>query len=246
MTGWVRLGQAHHALADYPHALASLRRAVEALEGALRQGRWGEAIPALRAALDLAGRGAPPGWFPLLASPLGMAYAMAGDTGAGLPLLEQAVERAAAEGFLGLQALRTTWLAGGYLEARRPEEAAAAARRALELSRRTKERGHEAHALRGLGEALSHGLSQDPAEAARSYRQAMGLADELGMRPLEAECRLGLGDLYGRCGDAERARPELAAACERFRAMGMLFWLHRAEAALEALRRDEGAEETQA
>jgi tetratricopeptide (TPR) repeat protein len=207
----------------------------------LRAGQFAEAIPVLREALDLAERGTPPEWFPLWASPLGLAYAIAGEIGKGLPLLEQAVERAGAANFLALQPLRSAWLARGYLEAGRPEEAGLAARRAVELSQRTKERGHEAHALRMLGEVLGHPHFQNWAEAIENYRQAMALADELGMRPLKAECRLALANLYRRRGDAEGARSELAAACELFRAMGMTFWSRRAEAELEALGRGDAA-----
>jgi hypothetical protein len=32
------------------------------------------------------------------------------------------------------------------------------------------------------------------------------------MRPLRARCHRGLGELYGRIGETERARPEMEAA----------------------------------
>jgi hypothetical protein len=52
------------------------------------------------------------------------------------------------------------------------------------------------------------------------------------MRPLLAHCHLGLGTLYAKIGRPERARAELSAAIELYRAMEMTFWLPQAEAAL--------------
>jgi tetratricopeptide (TPR) repeat protein len=95
-----------------------------------------------------------------------------------------------------------------------------------------KERGHEAYALRLLGELHAH---RDPPEleaAATHYRQALTLAEELGMRPLQAHCHLGLGTLYTRTGQREQARAELSMAIGLYRAMDMHFWLPQAEAAL--------------
>jgi phage terminase small subunit len=68
--------------------------------------------------------------------------------------------------------------------------------------------------------------------AASHYRQALALAEELGMHPLQAHCHLGLGTLYSKGGQREPARAELAAALALYRAMGMTFWLPRAEAVL--------------
>ena len=52
------------------------------------------------------------------------------------------------------------------------------------------------------------------------------------MRPLLAHCHLGLGTLYTKIGQQERARAELSTAIELYRAMDMTFWLPRAEATL--------------
>jgi hypothetical protein len=64
---------------------------------------------------------------------------------------------------------------------------------------------------------------------AECYRLA--LAEELGMRPLAAHCHLGPGTLYQRLGRDE-AQVELATAAELYRAMEMMFWLEKAEAAM--------------
>jgi tetratricopeptide (TPR) repeat protein len=119
-----------------------------------------------------------------------------------------------------------------YLLAGRVQEAIQLAGRALNLARAHKERGHEAWALRLLGEIATH---QDPPEiepAAQHYRQALALAEELGMRPLVAHCHLGLGTLSTRTGQRQQARAELSTAIEMYRAMGMTFWLPQTEVAL--------------
>ena len=119
-----------------------------------------------------------------------------------------------------------------YLLTGRLEDANQRAVQALELSRAYKERGHEAWALRLLGEIAMHRepLEAEPAED--YYRQALTLAEELGMRPLVAHCHLGLGTLYAKIGRMEQARTELSTAIALYRAMEMTFWLPQAEAAL--------------
>src|SRR4030095_12299790 len=104
--------------------------------------------------------------------------------------------------------------------------------RALDLFRAHKERGHEAWALRLLGEVAAH---QDPPEvepAKNHYRQGLALAEELGMRPLQAHCHLGLGTLYARTGQREQAHTALSTAIAMYRAMDMTFWLPQAEGVL--------------
>jgi tetratricopeptide (TPR) repeat protein len=130
------------------------------------------------------------------------------------------------------QSLRVAYLSEAYLLAGRMDDAIPFARRALQLSRNHKERGHEAWALRLLGEIASHPDPPDLETAEGHYRQAMALAGELGMRPLLAHCHLGLGTLYSKVSRREEARAELAAAIDLFRAMEMTFWLPRAEAEL--------------
>ena len=149
-----------------------------------------------------------------------------------LPLLERALEEADRLGFLEEQALYITWLSEAYLLADRKEDTIALAQRALEHSRAQKERGHQAYALRLLGEIATqrHPPHVVPAEA--YYRQALTLADELGMRPLVAHCHLGLGMLALKTGRGEQARAELSTAIALYRAMDMAFWLPQAEAAL--------------
>jgi sugar phosphate isomerase/epimerase len=75
------------------------------------------------------------------------------------------------------------------------EEAHALAERALALARAHQERGHQAYALRLLGDIAAHRDPPESEQAEAHYRQALDLAEELGMRPLQAHCHLGLGTL---------------------------------------------------
>jgi tetratricopeptide (TPR) repeat protein len=149
-----------------------------------------------------------------------------------LPLLEQAIEQALAMAFMYYHALRVISLSEAYLLVDRLDEAGTQAQRALEFSRAHQERGHEAYALRLLGEVAAHRAPPAGEQAEAYYRQALALADELGMCPLVAHCYLGLGRLYQQMGRDEEARAALSVAIEMYRAMDMTFWLPQAEAAL--------------
>jgi tetratricopeptide (TPR) repeat protein len=130
------------------------------------------------------------------------------------------------QAFCGLSLGEAQLLAG------RLEEAQALAEQALTLARAHQERGHQAYALRLLGDIGAQRQSPEAELAEAHYRQALALAEELGMRPLVAHCHLGLGTLYARIGRIEQARAELAAAIDLYRTMDMTFWLPQAEAAL--------------
>jgi tetratricopeptide (TPR) repeat protein len=123
-------------------------------------------------------------------------------------------------------------LGEGYLRAGRIEDALQQAQHAVDVCRQHHQRGHEAWALRLLGEVAAQRHPAEVEQATGHYQQALTLAEALGMRPLQAHCHLGLGILYTKLGQREQARAELAAAVERYRAMDMTFWLPQAEAAL--------------
>src|SRR5262249_32017218 len=112
------------------------------------------------------------------------------------------------------------------------EEAQALAEQALTLARAYQERGHQAYALRLLGDIAAQRHPPDVTQAEDHYRQALALAEELSMRPLTAHCHLGLGNLYLKSGQRDAARTELSSAIELYRAMEMTFWLPEAERAL--------------
>ena len=84
------------------------------------------------------------------------------------------------------------WLGETYLLASRMEDALTCALRALELSHAHKERGHQAWALRLLGDIAMHRNPPDFEQAKTHYQQALVLANELGMRPLQAIATVAL------------------------------------------------------
>jgi len=216
---------------DHPFVLINTSFGLSGLY--LCKGDLAKAIPMLERYVGFSQAWNIPVPFPILASQLGLAYALSGRSAEALALLEQAVERAASMAVFWCQALRVAWLGEAHLLAGRREEASVLARRALDLSHTHKERGNQTYALRLLGEIAA--TRDSPAEADAYYRQALALATELGMRPLVAHCHLGLGALYGKVGRQDQARAELSTAIELYRSMEMVFWLPRAEAALAAV-----------
>jgi hypothetical protein len=103
---------------------------------------------------------------------------------------------------------------------------------ALEFARGHKGRGHEAYAMRLLGEVAAQREPLDIDHATTHYRQALALAEELGMRPLQAHCHRGVGTLYVKIGWREQARLALSAAIALYRTMDMTFGLPQTEVAL--------------
>jgi len=163
----------------------------------------------------------------------GLTYALSGRTSEGLPLLEEAVEKAA--DFLVEEPSFLGNLGQGYLMAGRLAEAKRLARRAVDLAQARRARGQEAAMHRLVGDIAAYCEPPDADAAAFSYGRAMALATELGMRPLVAHCHLGLGRLSRRTGDRTKAEEHLATATTMYREMDMRFWLAQAEAELKEL-----------
>jgi class 3 adenylate cyclase/tetratricopeptide (TPR) repeat protein len=152
----------------------------------LRRGRLTDAIAALEQGLVMQRVSEAPLLFPLVAAPLGWAYALAGRHDDGLALLHESIARAEEMQQAANQALRLIWYGEARLLAGHHDAAHRLAAQALEAARRSGERGHEAYALRLLGDVTAAASGAAAAEAGEHYRSALELAHRLGMRPLAA------------------------------------------------------------
>jgi tetratricopeptide (TPR) repeat protein len=173
----------------------------------------------------------------MLASTLGGVYARLGRVPEGLPLLREAQADVEATGLSIHETLISLRLAEALGQAGQVDAARDAATHALTRARQQGERGHEAEALRLLGEVA---VGTGPAESGNAdlhLRAALARADELGMRPLVAHCHLSLGKLYRRTGKREQAQEHLTTATTIYRDMGMTYWLEKAEAEMAEFER---------
>jgi predicted ATPase len=196
---------------------------------ALHKGDLPRALPLLERAVGLCQDADLPGNFPWMAAALGAAYTLGGRVTDAVSLLTRAIEQRGRGHFATLCHLS---LGEAQVLASSPEEAHALAERALGLAREDQERGHQAYALRLLGDIAARREPPEHQQAAAHYQQALAMAEELGMRPLQAHCHRGLGMLYTKTGQQEQARAELSTAMEMYRTMEMTFWLPQVEAVL--------------
>ena len=167
---------------------------------------------------------------------LGGVYLLAGRVDEGLALVRSAAEEVESKRLLMQQAAVLALLGEACVYAGKVEEGATAAQRALTLARDREQRGDAAAALFVLGEAAA----RDPVDidkAERNYLAAIALAGELEMRPLLGRSHLGIGRLYLRTGDRDRAEDHLLTATRMFVAMDMPLWLRQTAAALAELGR---------
>jgi hypothetical protein len=63
----------------------------------------------------------------------------------------------------------------------------------------------------------------------------LALSEARGLRPLIAHCHLGLGKLYRRTDQRDKAREHLTTATTMYREMDMRFWLEQPETEVRAL-----------
>jgi tetratricopeptide (TPR) repeat protein len=201
----------------------------------LRRGEVARARPVLERAIELCERWTFSFWLPTAAADLGYVYTLSGWAVKGLSLLERAVREASAMGMRGNQPIRLTYLAEALLSLGRVVEARACAEEALALARQLGEHGHAGWAFRLLGEIDALSGEPDVLVAKARYRESLALAEHLGMRPLIAHCHVGLGKLYRRTGNNEKAKTHLTNGVAMMREMEMGVWLERAEAELNEL-----------
>ena len=199
---------------------------------ALHHGDLRRALPLLERAVGICHDVNLPAFFPQLAAPLGAAYTLSGRVAEAVPLLTEAVAQTMAMARVDVQASCRLSLGEAQMLAGDLEEAHALVEHTLGLARERQVRGHQAYALRLLGDIAARRAPLEVEPATAAYQQAITLAEELGMRPLQAHCHRGLGMLYARLGQGEQARTALATAIEMYRAMDMMFWLPQTETAL--------------
>jgi transcriptional regulator with AAA-type ATPase domain/tetratricopeptide (TPR) repeat protein len=215
------------AAADHKYALALAHLGLG--RASLQAGEVAASVDFLHRGYELCQRWDLPAEGAAAASLLGLAYARAGRTDDGRALMAQAVERATAMGVYAYMALRFVLWGEACLSAGEVDQAMEHAARGLELARRHGERGHEAGALRLLGDVCAMRAGSDAERAQEFYRRAASLGESLGMRPLVAHCHLGLGKLFTQLRDGEKGEGHLATAATMYREMGMVAWLAAAE-----------------
>jgi class 3 adenylate cyclase/tetratricopeptide (TPR) repeat protein len=201
---------------------------------AIRQGRPERAVAPLEESLAICrGKGLHV-WHPIPSSLLGLALLYLGRVGEAMPLLEDGVALSEKIGVNAYSALWTIHLGQGVLALGRPERARELARHALDLALLHKEEGHQARALRLLGEIAAH--EEGEAETAEvNYSLALALAEQLGMQPLLAHTHLCLARLYRQTGQRGKAEEHLGRALTLCREMRMHLWLERVNAELREM-----------
>jgi class 3 adenylate cyclase/tetratricopeptide (TPR) repeat protein len=174
-------------------------------------------------------------WQAIPASLLGQCMATLDRKEEGIALLEEGVRLSDEVGVRAYLARWTTLLAEGLLATGQVARAAEAGERALALARAHGERGHEAAALRLLGDVAAAQEPPQVSTATERFSAAITLAEELALRPLLARAHLGLGQLHRRGGLVREAEAHLATAVVLFSDLGMRAWLDRTEPELRAL-----------
>ena len=170
---------------------------------------------------------------PFIMGFLGHSYALAGRIEEGTELLRQAVSDYQSMGLGLFHSLVRVQLGEALFLGGRIEEAREITESALALAQGRGEQGHEAHALRLLGEIATHPESADFPLAMKCYESALTRASSHDMLPLQAHCHLGLGHLYKRQQEESQARDSFKMAINMYRDLGMKSWEQKARAVVD-------------
>ena len=200
----------------------------------LRQGCLEPAITQFEKCLNLSRTADIPVLLVQMAGQLRYAYVLAGRVTEAIAVLEEGRDLGDSSRNMVWGPLAHVHLAEAYALAGRFDDALQTGRHAIELTQQCKERSYEAWARYVLGNV--HALRRTAADgqfARAAYRGSLEIATELQMRPLIAQCHLALGSLPA--GVAQESRAHLETAITMSRAMGIQFWMERAQAALKAL-----------
>jgi DNA-binding SARP family transcriptional activator len=195
------------------------------------QGRFDEAIDPLAQSRNLCRQFHGSNLLASVSGWLGWCLALSGRAVDSLPYLKEAVELSVSQRHRSVESGTLVALGEAYLLQDRWDAAAEAAQRAVQLARRYKRAWFEIEAQRVLGEV--HAAADDIEAAEASLHDALGKAEALSLRPVAARCRLALGMLLARAGRPAEAGAALRAAREQLRAMAMIVWVERADAALD-------------
>ncbi len=188
------------------------------------QGEVPRGINVLEQGLELCRSWILPLMIPLIGTSLGHAYWLADRVGEAIALLEETERESTKMLRMSGLAMTLVRLGEAYHRKLRTADAERCGRRALMLSRKHGERGHEAYALRLLAEL---GATDPPLldESQTNFLQALRRAEELGLRPLAAQCHLGLGKRYRWIGQQASSEQHLNTAAALFAELGMQFSL---------------------
>jgi tetratricopeptide (TPR) repeat protein len=202
---------------QHPYSFAFAAHAVGRLQ--LARGMVAEARDSLERARELVEGREIAQLRPVVNAWLGCARTLTGRAADGIPLIELAVEQAAAVFRVG-RVIVSTRLAEALLAVGRLPEALRAATDAVALARHHEERGNEATALLILADVHAERDDSTPETVETRYTEARELAATLSMRPVVARCHLGLGRFLQRVGRSEAA-DELARAARLFAELGL-------------------------
>jgi class 3 adenylate cyclase/tetratricopeptide (TPR) repeat protein len=184
------------------------------------QGNYGQAVEAFEKGLSVCQRWSLRFWVARLASALGVARALTGGTEAGLALLEQALDEAQSKHFAVDAPRLFERLAMTHLIAGNLATAENKAKHALSLAIKSNATGHQAWALRLLGEIAlaTEPLNVNGVEA--NFSRALELASTLGMRPLAAHCYEGMSRLHTKRDQPLQAEEALTQARSIWSSLG--------------------------
>ncbi len=210
--------------AQHPFTIGEAYNAASVLH--LRRGDWAKASSLIEHSIAAFREGNVVIVLPVMLASSAMVFGQVGEVSEALTRFrecEQLLEHLASRGvvFTPYGSLGRAALLLGRLD-----EAQTLGERVLERS--PSRHGVVANALHLLGDIATHPDRFDAESGAARYRQALALAEPRGMRPLVAHCHLGLGKLYRRTRQRERAHEHLTTATTMYREMGMTYWLEQA------------------
>lgn len=187
----------------------------------LYQRNYGKAVGAFENGLKICQRWSLRFWISRLASALGLAHALAGQSDEALLMIEQALDEARAMHFAVDTPRLFERLATAHLVAGHHALAESKAAHALFLAQKSNARGHQAWTLRLLGDIClaTEPLNGEAAEA--NFNGALDLATELGMRPLAAHCYDSLSRLHTMRGQEAQAKEALVQARSVWSSLGV-------------------------